>query len=124
MLCTLVNALGAVITGKTEDVLILFKLSTLILVGGAGLILVNWWRFTPSTWPPIIDVITGGMIIFLAYEGFELIANTAADIDSQRSLSRAFYSSVITVIIVYIVIAIVTVALCHTVLWLMLGTML
>jgi hypothetical protein len=50
------------------------------------------------------------MIIFLAYEGFELIANTARDVrDPHRTLPRAFYSSVGIVIVLYVLVAAVTV---------------
>ena len=106
---TLINALGAVITGRTEDALIAFKLSILVLIGAAGLTLVNWGKFSPTTWPTPLNIVTGGMIIFLAYEGFELIANAAVDVDSPKTLSKAFYSSVLVVVAVYVTIAIVTV---------------
>jgi amino acid transporter len=50
------------------------------------------------------------MIIFLAYEGFELIANTAHDVVSpNRVLPRAFFTSVGFVLLLYVLIAIVTV---------------
>jgi hypothetical protein len=50
------------------------------------------------------------MIIFLAYEGFELIANTAADVrDPNRTLPRAYYSAVGFVILLYVMVAAVTV---------------
>ena len=50
------------------------------------------------------------MIIFVAYEGFELIANTGADVrNPERTLPRAFYASVVTVIVLYLLIAAVTV---------------
>ena len=50
------------------------------------------------------------MIIFVAYEGFELIANTAQDVrNTPRILPRACYSSVGFVIFLYVLIAIVTV---------------
>jgi len=50
------------------------------------------------------------MIIFLAYEGFELIANTAQDVrDAPKTLPRAFYSSVGFVIVLYVLVAVVTV---------------
>ena len=49
------------------------------------------------------------MIIFLAYEGFELIANTAHDVkEPRRVLPRAFFVSVIFVIGLYILVALVT----------------
>jgi amino acid transporter len=50
------------------------------------------------------------MIIFLAYEGFELIANTAADVRTPATtLPRAFYTAVGFVIVLYVLVAIVTV---------------
>jgi hypothetical protein len=50
------------------------------------------------------------MIIFVAYEGFELIANTAEDVAApQKTLPRAYYSSVGFVVLLYIAIAMVTV---------------
>ena len=50
------------------------------------------------------------MIIFLAYEGFELIANTAGNVKNpKRTLPLAYYSAVIFVIILYMLVAAVTV---------------
>jgi len=50
------------------------------------------------------------MIIFLAYEGFELIANSAQDVRTPATtLPRAYYSAVGFVIVLYILIAVVTV---------------
>ena len=50
------------------------------------------------------------MVIFVAYEGFELIANAAPNIKNpKKNVPRAFYISVISVIILYIFIAIITV---------------
>ena len=50
------------------------------------------------------------MIIFLAYEGFELIANSAQDVRAPATtLPRAFYSAVGFVLVLYVLIAVVTV---------------
>ena len=50
------------------------------------------------------------MIIFLAYEGFELIANTAHDVrDVARTLPRPYYTAVAFVIALYVLVAVVTV---------------
>ena len=102
-----VNALGALVSGRVEDALVLFKLGVLVLVAGAGLGLVDWGRFSPSNWPPLVNIVAGGMIIFLAYEGFELIANAAQDVEDPSILPKAFYASVLTVITVYVLVAIV-----------------
>lgn len=103
----LVNALGALVSGRVEDALVLFKLGVLLLVAGAGLGLVDWSRFSPGNWPHPLNLVAGGMIIFLAYEGFELIANAAQDVEDPRILPRAFYAAVLTVIAVYVLVAVV-----------------
>jgi amino acid transporter len=52
----------------------------------------------------------GGMIIFLAYEGFELIATTAEDVKNPKSvLPKAFFTSVLFVIGLYVIVSIVTI---------------
>ena len=67
-------------------------------------------RLQPSEWAGWGQLVVGGMVIFVAYEGFELIANAAGDVrDPQRNLPRAFYGCVIFVIILYILVAMVTV---------------
>jgi amino acid transporter len=64
----------------------------------------------PSTWPNSVQLIAGGMIIFVAYEGFELIANTAQDVrNPATNLPRAYYTAVCFVIVIYILVAAVTV---------------
>lgn len=105
---TIVNAFGAYVSGSVEDALVFFKLSVLVLVAAIGLPLVEWTRLSPSQWPPSLSILVGGLIIFLAYEGFELIANAAADVESPRVLPKAFYASVLVVITVYVVIALVS----------------
>jgi amino acid transporter len=50
------------------------------------------------------------MIIFLAYEGFELIANTAENVRSpQRTLPHAYFTAVLFVIVLYVLVSLVTV---------------
>jgi amino acid transporter len=104
---TIVNALGALVSGRVELALVAFKLAVLLFVACAGLGLVEWGRLSPSGWPPLYNIVAGGMMIFLAYEGFELVANTAGDVENTTTLRRALYSSVVSVIGVYVLIAVV-----------------
>lgn len=104
------NLLNARLIGKAEDWIVVLKLLILALFIGVGIWGIDPYRLAPSTWSSPLNLIAGGMIIFLAYEGFELIANTAQDVrDAPRTLPRAFYSSVGFVIVLYILVAIVTV---------------
>ncbi len=104
------NLLGAKLIGEAEDWIVLIKLAILILFIAVGIWGVDTTRLAPSAWSSPLELIAGGMIIFLAYEGFELIANTAQDVrDAKRILPRAYYSGVAFVIVLYVLVAVVTI---------------
>jgi hypothetical protein len=124
VLFTVVNALGATFVGRAEKYIVAVKLTILVFVGVVGMFFVKWAYLAPSRWGGIkaladgqgsslsnyISLLAGGMIIFVAYEGFELISNTANDVKNpEKTLPRAYYTSVGFVILLYIAIAIVTV---------------
>lgn len=121
---TLINMGDATFVGRAEKYIVAVKLTILVFVGVAGMFFVKWAYLAPSRWGGLktlsagpgssltncVSLIAGGMIIFVAYEGFELIANTANDVKNPRkTLPRAYYTSVGFVILLYIAIAIVTV---------------
>jgi amino acid transporter len=104
------NLLDAKLIGEVEDWIVLLKLVILSLFIAVGVWGVDSARLAPSSWSSPMSLVAGGMIIFLAYEGFELIANTAQDVrNAAKILPRAFYSSVGFVIVLYVLVAIVTV---------------
>jgi amino acid transporter len=110
LLFTGINALGANIVGEAEEWIVAFKLAILALFVLAGLTAIDPSRLAPSTWASSLGLVTGGMIIFVAYEGFELIANTAKDTrDPERTLPRAYGISVVLVMILYIAVSAVAV---------------
>ncbi len=104
------NLLNARLIGEAEDWIVLIKLTILVIFIAVGIRGIDGARLAPSAWSSPVNLIAGGMIIFLAYEGFELIANTAQDVrDAHRTLPRAFYSAVGFVIVLYVLVAAVTV---------------
>ncbi len=106
----LVNVLQANVVGHVEKIIVGFKLTILSLFIVVGIWGVHTAKLAVSNWPSTTMLLAGGMIIFLAYEGFELIANTAKDIkDPSKTLPRAYYASVISVIVLYVLIAAITV---------------
>lgn len=57
---------------------------------------------------PIGSVLIGAALLFLGYEGFGLITNTAEDIDKpQKNIPRALYLAVILVMLIYVAVSIV-----------------
>jgi len=104
------NLLSADLIGKAEDWVVGIKLVILLLFVGLGLRGIEPSRLAVAAWSPALDLVTGGMIIFLAYEGFELIANSAGDTrDPKKVLPRAFFSAVGFVLVLYVLIAAVAV---------------
>ena len=104
------NLLSAGVIGKAEDWIVGLKLAILLLFVGVGFAGVRTAQIEPASWSPPLQLAAGGMIIFLAYEGFELIANTARDVRNvARTLPRAYYTAVGFVIALYVLVSIVTV---------------
>ncbi|WP_297442037.1 APC family permease [Sulfurimonas sp.] len=110
ILPAIINLVSASFVSKSESIIVATKVSILVLVIVVGAFYIEPHRMSPSNWSSPLSIVVAGMIIFVAYEGFELIANSAEDIkDADKNLPRAFYASVIIVIVLYILIAMVTV---------------
>lgn len=110
LLLTVLNLLGSSTVGEAEEWIVGFKILILLVFVGVGLWTVQGSSLAPAAWTGVPRLVAGGMIIFLAYEGFELIANTAQDVRNPSStLPRAFYTSVLFVIALYILVSLVTV---------------
>ncbi len=96
--------------GKAEDWIVGLKVAILFLFVGFGLAGIKGAQIAPASWSSPLQLAAGGMIIFVAYEGFELIANTAHDVrDVARTLPRAYYTAVGFVIGLYVLVSLVTV---------------
>ncbi|WP_194767103.1 APC family permease [Tamlana sp. I1] len=114
VLATAINYYSIAVVGKIESYAVIIKLIILIsfiFIGAYGLIgNPNLSQLAMSQWETPVKLFAGGMVIFVAYEGFELIANAAPDIvNPKQNIPRAYYYSVVFVIILYIIIALVTV---------------
>ncbi|MEZ4917089.1 MAG: APC family permease [Chitinophagales bacterium] len=114
VIATIINYYSITMVGKIESYAVGIKLIILIgfvIIGGYGLIgNPNLEQLSIKNWESPVKLFAGGMVIFVAYEGFELIANAVPNIiNPSKNIARAYYYSVVFVIILYIIIAIVTV---------------
>ena len=104
------NVLSADLIGRAETWIVGLKISILALFVAVGLPGIETGRLAVATWSPPLQLLTGGLIIFVAYEGFELIANTGGDVaEPSRVLPRALYISVGGVIALYVLVSMVAV---------------
>jgi amino acid transporter len=114
IVATAINYYSIAVVGKIESYAVIIKLVILIsfiFIGAYGLIgNPNIAQLAITQWEAPIKLFAGGMVIFVAYEGFELIANAAPDIiNPEKNIPKAYYYSVIFVIVLYIIIAFVTI---------------
>ncbi len=106
----IINLINSSLVSKSETIIVAIKLLILAIVIIAGFPYVEFERLSPALWDTPLSIVAAGMVIFVAYEGFELISNSAEDIKNpNKNLPRAFYGSVLFVIALYILIAIITV---------------
>jgi amino acid transporter len=106
----LINLLNASVVSRSETIIVLIKIVLLILIIVSGAFYIDPGRLSPARWGSPFSIVVAGMIIFVAYEGFELIANAAEDIRNPAvNLPRAFYGAIFAVILLYVLIAVITV---------------
>ncbi len=111
---TLINYYSIKVVGAIEDYAVIIKLIILLIFSAIGIFGLhnnpNLNQLSFQHWESSIHLLAAGMTIFVAYEGFELIANVTPDIiNPKKNIPRAFYFTVIFVILLYILIAAITV---------------
>jgi len=114
ILSTLLNYISFKAVSIAESIAVYTKmiiLSGFVVIGFIGLFSSDFtFQLNFSEWETPLKLISGGMVIFVAYEGFELIANAVPNIKNpQINVPKSFYISTISVVILYVLIAIITV---------------
>lgn len=114
-LALLINYLSIKLVSTIESVSVIVKLLILISFIGVGFYGIylhpeNLDQLSPENWEAPILLLSGGMVIFVAYEGFELIANSIADLkNKEQNTEKAYFGAVGFVVVLYILISVVTV---------------
>ena len=98
-----VNLRGVATSGLTEDVIVFTKLAVLGGIALVGLGMFSSSRLAPLDNQGLSGVLLGAAVIFVAYEGFELLPYDYDDLARpRRTLPRALYLSVAVVAVVYV----------------------
>ncbi len=107
LLFTGVNFIGAGMVGRSETIIVTIKVSILFLFSIAGAFFIHPDYLSVEGWPPTSGILFGAGVLFIGYEGFGLITNAAENmVDPQKSLPRALYLSVFSVIVIYILVSV------------------
>jgi hypothetical protein len=105
-----VNFTGPALVERSEGFFNLSKLLILLVFVVFGFFAsgLTFARIAPSEWVSAPGIIAAGMLVFLSYEGFELIANVSDQVrDRERNLPLAYYGSVGIALVFYVLIIIV-----------------
>ncbi len=111
VLLAVLNFLGPHIVIRSENGFNLIKMLLLSGFISLGLVMPGQFaRLAPATWVAPLPLVAGAMVVFLNYEGFELIANASPQVrNPRRSLPLAYIGGVLIVMLFYVLIAVVVV---------------
>lgn len=100
------NILASRAVIRSENALNALKMLLLVAFVVMGLLTpIDWERLDPIGAVSPMGLVAGAMLIFLNYEGFELIANASDDIaDPKTTLPVAYFGGVLIVIVLYMLI--------------------
>ncbi len=106
----LVNLVGTTTLGKTEDLIVYGKIILLGILAFAGMQSIEVQKMTPIFDEGYISVVMAAALVFVAFEGFQLITNGVCETKNpKQNIARGIYGSIIIVTIIYVVLSIVAV---------------
>ncbi len=107
----LINVVAASSVIRSENFFNIVKMVLLGIFVVVGLATpMDWSRLARDQYVAPLPLVAGAMLIFLNYEGFELIANAAKDVATpKRSLPIAYVGGVLLVMVLYMLIVTVVV---------------
>ncbi|RUM61448.1 MAG: amino acid transporter, partial [Sulfurimonas sp.] len=98
-----INLAGASIIAKSENIIVIFKLSILILFTIIAFFYINPDLLSIKDAPPIKNIFSSIALTFFAYEGFRVITNTAEDMENPAKLMlKSMIIAILFVMTLYI----------------------
>jgi len=110
MLFMMINLIGTRTLGKTEDIIVYAKIILLGILAFAGLQSIQTDRLIPIIDNGYISVFMAAALIFVAFEGFQLITNGVCETENpHKNIARGIYGSIAIVTLIYVVLSFVAV---------------
>ena len=118
-LSTTINLVGVKETGKSQNIIVLIKVIILVAfvaitipaaIKNAGTNLTPFFadaeRNPLDVWTGLAMAVVGTSILFVAFEGMELIPNAAEEIQNpEKNIPRSIYGTVIIATVIYLLVA-------------------
>ena len=105
-----INLYGVKASGTSELIIVTVKVLILFLFAAIGLFYIKPENLFPVFNQGYAGVIMGAALIFVAYEGFELIPNAINEMEApERNLLRGIIGSIVITITIYVLVSIVAI---------------
>ena len=99
----LINLAGASIIAKSENIIVIFKLSILTIFTIIAFFYIKPELLSIKDAPPIINIFSSIALTFFAYEGFRVITNTAEDMPNpSKTMLKAMVIAILLVMLLYV----------------------
>ncbi len=103
LLFMLINLAGSTLIARSENVIVLTKLSIIVLFTIIAFFYIDPRLLSLKDAPPIKNVFSSIALTFFAYEGFRVITNTAEDMENpSQTIMRAMTLAIVLVMALYI----------------------
>ncbi len=110
--CMVLNLMGMKVSGRTQTVVILLAVSSLILFSLIGLPRVNESNLSPFLPTGLSGILLGALLCFLAFGGFDIVAAAGEEIKNpRRTLPHAMILTLCSVLGLYLLVAYVAVGM-------------
>jgi amino acid transporter len=98
-----INLIGAVLVAKSENVIVMIKLSVLVFFTVVSLFYIQPSLLSISHTPPLKDMLFAVGLTFFAYQGFSVITNTIEDMDDpKKNMMPAILTAIALVGVLYV----------------------
>ena len=105
LLFMFINLAGSSIIAKSENIIVVFKLSILVIFTIVAFFYIDPSLLSIKDAPPIKNIFSSIALTFFAYTGFMVITNTAEDMkDPSKLMLKAMISAILLVMVLYIAI--------------------
>ena len=102
LLFMVINLAGSALIAKSENVIVIIKLSIIILFTIVVFFYINPALLSLKDAPPVMNIFSSVALTFFAYEGFRVITNTAEDMDDPgKTMLKAMFIAIGFVMLLY-----------------------
>ena len=102
----IINLIGASLVAKSENLIVVIKLTILVAFTIVALFNINPTLLSVKDMPPFKDMLFAIGLTFFAYQGFSVITNTVEDMQNpEKNMLKAMVIAILLVAVLYVLVS-------------------